>query len=163
MRLHKTIGYSKPSYRPVQDHMWDCYTSRTAATKSCSLLTPASYIRHHSNTPVPHLWLWMQSGHGFLKSIDWINVEFINGNYNKKNITNAPMRHFQATIIINCKISEEWRREDIWQRSWRWPCLRGRTPSIRLSSMSVRLFLFGKVIFSSAGCLTPTLFFGLPC
>jgi hypothetical protein len=44
--------------------MQDCYTSRTAATKSCSLLTPASYICHHSNTPVRHslasdaIWAW---------------------------------------------------------------------------------------------------------
>jgi hypothetical protein len=29
----------------------------------------------------------------------------INANYNKKNITNAPVRPFQTTIAINCKIS----------------------------------------------------------
>jgi hypothetical protein len=33
--------------------MRDYYTFRSAATKSCNLLTPPSYIRHYSNTPVP--------------------------------------------------------------------------------------------------------------
>jgi hypothetical protein len=70
------------------------------------------------------LWLWIKSGHGFLKPVDWINVEFINKNYSKKNITNATVRPFQATIIINCKILEKWRREDTWWWSWWWPCLR---------------------------------------
>jgi hypothetical protein len=64
MKLHKTIGYSVPPYRLVQDHMRDCYTTRITITKSCSLLTPASYIHHHSNTMVPHplssdaIWAW---------------------------------------------------------------------------------------------------------
>jgi hypothetical protein len=93
------------------------------------------------------LWLQMQSGHGFLKPVNWIIVKFINGNYNKNNITNIPVRPFQATITINCKISRKWQREDTWRRSWWWPCLRGRTPSFYLSSTSVCLFLFGKVRF----------------
>jgi hypothetical protein len=54
MTLHNTIGYSVPPYRLVQDLMQDCYTSRTAIRKSYNLLTPTSYTRHHSNTPVAH-------------------------------------------------------------------------------------------------------------
>jgi hypothetical protein len=54
MRLHNIIGYFVPPYRPIQDHMRDYYTFRTAATKSCSHLTPPSYICHDSNTLVPH-------------------------------------------------------------------------------------------------------------
>jgi hypothetical protein len=38
------------------------------------------------------LWLRMQSGHGFCKPVDCINVAIINGNYNKKNITKALIR-----------------------------------------------------------------------
>jgi hypothetical protein len=34
--------------------MQDCHTSKTAATKSCSLLTHSSYMGHHSNTLTPH-------------------------------------------------------------------------------------------------------------
>jgi hypothetical protein len=46
-----------------------CDTSRTAATKSCSLLTPASYIHHNSNTLVYHpltsdaIWAWFSQTH----------------------------------------------------------------------------------------------------
>jgi hypothetical protein len=34
--------------------MRDCHTAKTAATKSCSLLTHSSYMGHHSNTLAPH-------------------------------------------------------------------------------------------------------------
>jgi hypothetical protein len=37
-------------------------------------------------------------GHAFLKSVDCINVEFINGNYNKKKITNALIRPFKQLL-----------------------------------------------------------------
>jgi hypothetical protein len=49
--------------------MRDCYTFRTTTTKSCSLLTPASYTRHHSNTLVHHplasdaIWAWFSQTH----------------------------------------------------------------------------------------------------
>jgi hypothetical protein len=52
---HNRLCYtSVPLYHPIQDHIRDCYTSITAVTKSCSLLTHASYIGHHNNTLVPY-------------------------------------------------------------------------------------------------------------
>jgi hypothetical protein len=40
----------------------------------------------------------MQSGHGFHKPVDCINVAIINGNYNKKNITKAFVRAFKQVL-----------------------------------------------------------------
>jgi hypothetical protein len=40
----------------------------------------------------------MQSGHGFRKPVDCINVAIINGNYNKKNITKALTRAFKQVL-----------------------------------------------------------------
>jgi hypothetical protein len=40
----------------------------------------------------------MQSGHGFRKPVDCINVTIINGNYNKKNITKALVRAFKQVL-----------------------------------------------------------------
>jgi hypothetical protein len=52
---HNRLFYtSVPLYRLVHDHMRDCHTSKTAATKSCSLLAHSSYMGHHSNTLAPH-------------------------------------------------------------------------------------------------------------
>jgi hypothetical protein len=99
------MGLFVPPYRPVQDHMWNCHTSRITAKESCTLLTPASYICHHRNTPVAHPLASDVTGYGFLIPIDWINVVLINANYNKKNIINTPVRLFQTTIAMNYKIS----------------------------------------------------------
>jgi hypothetical protein len=163
MRLHNTIGYSISPYRPVQDHMRDYYTSRTAGTKSCSHLTPPSYIRHHSNTPVPHplaldvIWACLCQTH----RLNQCRCHQRKLQHEKDN--KCTRKTFKITITTNCKILTNERRKITWRRLWWWPCLKGRTPKMNLSSTSVHLFLFGKVMFPSAGCLTPPLLFDLLC
>jgi hypothetical protein len=103
------------------------------------------------------LWFRMQSRHDFLIPVDWINMVLINANYNEKNITNALVRAFKQLIQWIVRFQKNEKGEITWWRSWRWPSLRGHTPSINLSSTSIRLFASGLVMFPSPGCLTPSL------
>jgi hypothetical protein len=140
----------------VTHHMRDCRTSRTTATESCSLLTHSSYMGHHINTPVAHplvsdaIRAWFSHNRRLNQYRD--HQCKLQQQYNK-----CTRKIFRTTNAMNYKISKNDKGEITWRRSWRWPSLKGRTPSISLSSTSVCLIALGLVMFPCPGCLTPSL------
>jgi hypothetical protein len=138
--------------------MQDCHTSKTVATKSCSLLTHSFYMGHHSNTPAPHplasdaIWAWFSQTRRLhqCRGHQW---KLQQEKYNK-----STRKSFQTSITMNCRLRKYDKGEiTTWRRSWRWPSLRGCTPSVSLSSTSVRLIALGLVMLPSPECLTPSL------
>jgi hypothetical protein len=142
-----------------------CHTSRTVVTKSCSHLTHSSYMDHHSNIPAPHplhsdairAWFSQTRRLNQCRDHQW---KLQQEKYNKGEINVTIIKQLLLRIASFCNYDKG---EITWGRSWWWPSLRGRTPSVSLSSMSVRLFALGCVMFPSLECLTPPLLFGILC